>query len=720
MVSISTSLNSNTHMTGNVSPLDNFDIVRSTALPIPINHHHHHSRTIHEEKISDDVSGDHLESSSEKSTANGINVNGDDDDENSHGTLTPPYSRFTPTSQFLNPLTSLSNVNNHTHLVASMTTPTPTSSTSFQHPHHPHPLQPSPNTSTNILPSPSANDHHYQYHSPSSLTSNPSTTSTSNLDSSTMTSTNHHHHHHHNNHSNTTISDLSTSVSSISSLFSRRNSVRYINSPQRKPKNNLTKTKSSFVLKMIIHDRLAHILANRHIDDSYLFFNVGTSFLWMDTKGKPKEPLSRIVFTKANPTCHDINSITKSNEHLDVIIGFSSGDCVWYDPLTSKYFRLNKNGCMKNCTVNAIKWIPGSEDLFMAAFSDGTMLILDKDREDQLFTPTQPHTWVEQQFHVTRPHKSAKYNPVSHWFVNEKGIQNFEFSPDGNHVAIVGLDGTLRIVDYRQERLLDVFASYYGNFTCVAWSPDGKYILTGGQDDLVTIWGFLERRIVARCQGHKSWVTSVAFDPYRRDDKIYRFGSVGEDCKLILWDFSFSALHRPKNKHRGTASSPKSPRSPKDTHRFSFVGADNLKNRPPILTPQLFDRLTNTIEVHEQPPPSPTSPTTFGFKRKSFSNKKQTTSTSITNNNNNNNLHQHHHQHHRLPINTDHHHLSPFETQHTSMPTLHSSPNKSQVPLLQPSTIKTIHADPCMNILFRYDAIVTTDRRGRIRIWGRP
>lgn len=52
---------------------------------------------------------------------------------------------------------------------------------------------------------------------------------------------------------------------------------------------------------------------------------------------------------------------------------------------------------MKNCTVNAIKWIPGSEDLFMAAFSDGTMLILDKDREDQLFTPTQPHTWVEQQ-----------------------------------------------------------------------------------------------------------------------------------------------------------------------------------------------------------------------------------------------------------------------------------------------------------------------------------
>lgn len=44
-----------------------------------------------------------------------------------------------------------------------------------------------------------------------------------------------------------------------------------------------------------------------------------------------------------------------------------------------------------------------------------------------------------------------------------------------------------------------------------------------------------------------SQVTSVAFDPWHCDGNVYRFGSVGEDCKLILWDFSFSALHRPKH-----------------------------------------------------------------------------------------------------------------------------------------------------------------------------
>jgi len=93
---------------------------------------------------------------------------------------------------------------------------------------------------------------------------------------------------------------------------------------------------------------------------------------------------------------------------------------------------------------------------------------------------------------------------------------------------------------------------------CVCWSPDGKYVLTGGQDDLVTIWSLAERQIVARCPGHHSWVTAVAFDPWRCDDRNYRFGSVGEDCRLLLWDFNVGMLHRPKAasvRQRGSVSS---------------------------------------------------------------------------------------------------------------------------------------------------------------------
>ncbi|KAJ3033110.1 hypothetical protein HDV00_006718 [Rhizophlyctis rosea] len=108
------------------------------------------------------------------------------------------------------------------------------------------------------------------------------------------------------------------------------------------------------------------------------------------------------------------------------------------------------------------------------------------------------------------------------------------------------MDGFLRIVDYVNERLVDTYKSFFGGLTSVCWSPDGKFILTGGQDDLITVWSFRGRCIVARCQGHASWVTAVEFDPYRCTDRSYRFGSVGEDTRLCLWEFSVGSLHRPK------------------------------------------------------------------------------------------------------------------------------------------------------------------------------
>jgi len=93
---------------------------------------------------------------------------------------------------------------------------------------------------------------------------------------------------------------------------------------------------------------------------------------------------------------------------------------------------------------------------------------------------------------------------------------------------------------------------------CVCWSPDGRYIVTGGQDDLVSIWSLEDSMLVARCQGHNSWVTAVAFDPWRCDERNYRIGSVGEDCRLLLWDFSVGMLHRPRAasvRQRGSVTS---------------------------------------------------------------------------------------------------------------------------------------------------------------------
>jgi hypothetical protein len=106
----------------------------------------------------------------------------------------------------------------------------------------------------------------------------------------------------------------SSSVSSLSSLFGRsvnnntnslsggkstpqlssstRNnniiSTSITSTNSSKPKNHLLKTTSAFVLRFLVHENLAKLLAAKALEDDFLFFNIGSSFIWVDSKSKPK------------------------------------------------------------------------------------------------------------------------------------------------------------------------------------------------------------------------------------------------------------------------------------------------------------------------------------------------------------------------------------------------------------------------------------------------
>lgn len=343
-----------------------------------------------------------------------------------------------------------------------------------------------------------------------------------------------------------------------------------------RPKHNIRTTSSSFITRIQTAEGLTKNLQAKQGDATFLFYNQAKSYVWAEAGSKTKEPLSRITFA-VHLTCHDVNVSTASSERLDVIIGFSSGDLVWLDPITSRYARLNKQGCITNSPCTAVRWVPSSATLFLVSHADGTIVVYDKERDDGAFMPQEPvgrlpsspsegdtlqKEWdPTDTIFVTMPpwhpvmsgngagksdrEKTAK-NPVSHWRVSRRGILDFVFSPDVKYVGAISEDGCLRVIDALAEQLVDCYASYFGALTCVAWSPDGRFILAGGQDDLVTIFSPWEQRVIARCQGHSSFVSAVAFDDLRCDGRTYRFGSVGEDNKLILWDFSSGALHRPK------------------------------------------------------------------------------------------------------------------------------------------------------------------------------
>lgn len=55
------------------------------------------------------------------------------------------------------------------------------------------------------------------------------------------------------------------------------------------------------------------------------------------------EQLLKVLFTKAHMLCHDVNTFTTSPNHLDVVMGASSADIMWFEAFSQKYNRINKN-----------------------------------------------------------------------------------------------------------------------------------------------------------------------------------------------------------------------------------------------------------------------------------------------------------------------------------------------------------------------------------------
>ncbi|KAJ8884485.1 hypothetical protein PR048_016342 [Dryococelus australis] len=190
--------------------------------------------------------------------------------------------------------------------------------------------------------------------------------------------------------------------------------------------------------------------------------------------------------------------------------------------------------------VTCIKWVPGSANLFLVSHSSGQLYLYN---EELPCGTTPPHYQPFKHgdgFAIHTCKTKSTRNPLYRWVIGSEGccINEFAFSPCGTHLAIVSQDGFLRVFHYDTMDLLGAARSYFGGFLCVCWSPDGRYVVVGGEDDLVTVWSFHERRVVARGQGHRSWVSVVAFDPYTTSysepDNAVDFSGGSDDEGSIL------------------------------------------------------------------------------------------------------------------------------------------------------------------------------------------
>ncbi|KAM6288743.1 LOW QUALITY PROTEIN: dystrophia myotonica WD repeat-containing protein [Aegotheles albertisi] len=351
-----------------------------------------------------------------------------------------------------------------------------------------------------------------------------------------------------------------------------------------------------------------------------------------------QQPIDKRIY-KAQPTCHDFNQATAAAASIPLLVGFSAGQVQHLDLVRKDTGRLfNEERLIDKTKVTLVKWLPGADRLFLTSHASGHLYLYDCQRPCGA-TPPQYHLLTRGEgFSVFSCKSKTPRNPLLKWAVGRGALNEFSFSPDGRWLACVSQDGCLRVFHFDSMLLQGMMRSYFGGLLCVCWSPDGRYVVTGGEDDLVTVWSFAEGRVVARGRGHKSWVNAVAFDPFAGaaqssstttprhppgdndgEEEVtedpppppvtqcppavtYRFGSAGQDTQFCLWDLTEDVLYPPRPpplpRARTLTGDPPPPGLPRSLSRSNSLpqpgggGTGPPRDVPPLLSVGRFATLT--------------------------------------------------------------------------------------------------------------------------------
>ena len=114
---------------------------------------------------------------------------------------------------------------------------------------------------------------------------------------------------------------------------------------------------------------------------------------------------------------------------------------------------------------------------------------------------------------------------------HQDAVTSAAFSPDGKAVVTGGQDNTARLWDAATGKPIGSALTHQGWVRAVAFSPDGKAVLTGSIDKTARLWDAATGQPIGPPLAHQGAVYSVAFSP---DGKTVLTGSYDKTARL--WD----------------------------------------------------------------------------------------------------------------------------------------------------------------------------------------
>jgi hypothetical protein len=110
-------------------------------------------------------------------------------------------------------------------------------------------------------------------------------------------------------------------------------------------------------------------------------------------------------------------------------------------------------------------------------------------------------------------------------------VSSVAYSPDGKRIVSGSGDKTLKVWDAQTGQEVLSLKGHTFNVTSVAFSPDAKRIVSGSWDQTLKLWDALTGQQILSLMGHTDSVTSVAYSPDGQ-----RISGKDHSGKMLTWD----------------------------------------------------------------------------------------------------------------------------------------------------------------------------------------